>query len=344
MTAVAAAHGSRRAFEHLLAMSDAIGTFEHADHAEPRPSHGYCTDDMARVLIAVCREREPDQTLLKLGRVAFRFLTGAQGVTGRVRNRRTVDGRWHDRHGVEDCWGRSVWAFGTAARMAPEAKMRESALAYFEHGIGSRSSWPRAMAFAALGAAEVLAVQPKHYGARRVLVDTVATIGPIDRNADWPWPEERLSYANAVLPDALLAAGLRLPRPGVVEDALSLLRWLLERETVEGHLSPSPVGGSGRGDHPPAFDQQPIEAATMADACARAAMLTGDEAFRRGVVQSIEWFDGANDVGVAMWDPTTGGAFDGLEPTGPNLNQGTESSLALITTRQHARSLVSTPR
>jgi hypothetical protein len=39
-----------------------------------------------------------------------------------------------------------------------------------------------------------------------------------------------------------------------------------------------------------------------------------------------------------MWDPGTGGAFDGLEKTGANLNQGTESTLALLSTLQHARS------
>jgi hypothetical protein len=198
------------------------------------------------------------------------------------------------------------------------------------------------MAFAALGAAEVLAVEPTHYGARRVLADAVVTIGPPTEHPEWPWPEARLSYANAALPDALLAAGVWLSQPEVLENALSLLRWLLARETLEDHLSPSPVGGSGPDDHAPAFDQQPIEVAAMADACAHAALLTGDEAFRGGLARSIAWFDGDNDAGATMWDRRTGGGYDGLEPTGPNLNQGTESTLALISVRQHARSLVST--
>ena len=40
-----------------------------------------------------------------------------------------------------------------------------------------------------------------------------------------------------------------------------------------------------------------------------------------------------------MWDPATGGGYDGLEATGVNLNQGAESTIALISTRQHARVL-----
>ena len=43
-------------FEHLLRLTDRRGTFEHALLAEPRPEHGYCTDDMARVLVVAARE------------------------------------------------------------------------------------------------------------------------------------------------------------------------------------------------------------------------------------------------------------------------------------------------
>ncbi len=43
-------------FGHLIAMTDGRGTFEHALYREPRPEHGYCTDDMARVLVVTARE------------------------------------------------------------------------------------------------------------------------------------------------------------------------------------------------------------------------------------------------------------------------------------------------
>lgn len=61
----------------------------------------------------------------------------------------------------------------------------------------------------------------------------------------------------------------------------------------------------------------------------------------RGVTAAADWFLGDNDGGIVMWDPDTGGAFDGLEIDGANLNQGTESTLALLSTLQHARSAVS---
>lgn len=326
-------------FDHILALSDHIGMFEHADHTAPRREHGYCTDDVARLLVVIAREPEPSQAVLDLGRTALRFLAEAQGVNGKTRNRRTAAGRWQGEWTVEDCWGRSLWAFGTAVRQPPGVQKHQSELAYFERGSLSRSPWPRSMAFAALGAAEVLSVQPDHNSARLLLADAVATIGPLARDPHWPWPEPRLSYANAALPDALIAAGHLLDISNVVEDGLTLLRWLLDRETVDGHLSPTPVGGAGPQDSAPAFDQQPIEVAAMADACHRAALVTGDAEWLTGVDRAVRWFAGDNDALAPMWDPDSGGGYDGLHAWGPNLNQGAESTLALVSTLQHARRL-----
>jgi hypothetical protein len=323
-------------FGHVLTLSDGIGIFEHADHAEPRREHGYCTDDVARLLIVAVREPAGSRAVHELSLIAFRFLAESQSATGRTRNRRDAGGRWRGRYGTDDCWGRSLWAFGTAAHRSDDEGMRSSAMSYFEHGVKQRSPHRRSMAFAALGAAEVAEYDARHRGARALLADAVTTIGPLSTDHDWPWPEPRLSYANAALAEALVAAGQVLDRPDVLDDGLTLLRWLLDRETFEGHLSPTPVGGSGRDDGPRRFDQQPIEVAAMADACARAHSVTGDDAWRRGVDLAIGWFDGNNDVGAPMWDAETSGGYDGLTPTGPNLNQGAESTLALISTMQYA--------
>ena len=76
----------------------------------------------------------------------------------------------------------------------------------------------------------------------------------------------------------------------------------------------------------------------MADACVRAHSLTGDDYWLRGLDLAINWFAGDNDTGSVMWDPDTSGGYDGLTPSGPNLNQGAESTLALISTMQHHQS------
>jgi hypothetical protein len=85
-------------------------------------------------------------------------------------------------------------------------------VSHFGHAVGQRSPHRRAMSFAALGAAELLAVHPRHGRAAQLLVDAVATIGPLPTDPEWPWPEQRLSYANAAIPEALIAAGDALGR------------------------------------------------------------------------------------------------------------------------------------
>ena len=331
----------RPSFAHIASMTDARGTFEHADHTEPRPEHGYCTDDMARLLVVAARDPDPDPVVRSLTRTAFRFLSDAQGVDGKVCNRMTDRRRWHGRRGVEDCWGRSLWAFGTAvARSNTPDWMRHSALTLFDHGTEQRSPWPRTMAFAALGAAEVLSVRSSHRRARELLSDAADVIGRAGVDAAWPWPEPRLTYANAVIPDAMLAIGAALHRDDLVEMGLQLLDWLVVHQTSAGHLSVVPVGGAGPGDVAPRFDQQPIEASTLADACARAAAMTGDPKWIGHLQLAISWFLGDNDAAVPMFDAVTGGGYDGLEPDGSNLNEGCESTLALISTLQHAQRLV----
>ena len=323
-------------FEHIAALTDRYGTFEHADHARPRREHGYCTDDAARVLVVTTREPQPTPVVRDLARRSLRFLADAQGVGGASRNRRTSKGRWQGRRGVEDCWGRSMWGFGTAAASNAERWLAADALAYFEHGSQQRSPWPRSMAFAALGAAAVLTIAPTHERATALLIDAVDLLGVPGADPAWPWPEPRLTYANAVLPEAMMAAGAALGRQELLDHGLDLLGWLLDRETRDGHLSVTAAGGAGPLDVGPRFDQQPIEVAAMCDACARADQLTGDPRWAAGVRMAAAWFDGDNDAGTPMWDPATGGGYDGLEAHGANRNQGAESSLALIATRQRA--------
>jgi hypothetical protein len=327
-------------FDHIASLTNERGTFEHADHTKARGEHGYCTDDMARLLVVTTREPDPDAVVRSLARTAFRFLSDAQGVDGKVHNRMTVRRRWSDRRSVEDCWGRSLWGFGSAAARSSGEWMRQSGLTLFERGTEQRSPWPRAMAFASLGAVEVLAVVPTHRRALDLLDDAAEVIGRGSADTDWPWPEPRLTYANAVLPDALLAIGVALRRRELVDEGLRLLDWLIERQMSDGNLSLVPVGGAERGDTVPRFDQQPIEAATLADACARAATTTGDTVWVEHLHRAVGWFLGENDAGTPMLDTATGGGYDGLGPDGPNLNEGCESTLALISTLQHARRLM----
>lgn len=336
---MSASGGLDRDFAHLLRLSDDVGTLEHARGPVPLRAHGYCVDDAARAVVVICREPSPSPALLGLLATVLTFLVHAGQPDGMLHNRLGYDRRWWDPPGTGDWWGRAVMAFGTAVARAPEAWMRDSALAAFERSACQRSAWPRAMAFAGIGAAELLASIPDHSAARLLLADARTTVGSGDASAEWPWPQRRLAYANAVLAEIHIAAGI------VFEDCRStavgerLLAWLIAQESRGGQLSVTPVGGWAPGESRPGFDQQPIEAAAIADACARATTTSDDPQWTEGLRLAIGWFLGQNDGNVSMvWEETGGGA-DGLSRVGRSWNQGAESTLALLSTLQHARGL-----
>ena len=177
-------------FDHLLRMTDRRGTFEHARFAEPRPEHGYCTDDMARVLVVATREPNADGEVNGLARVAMQFLNDAQSYAGTCRNRMDSRGAWGDEPSLEDCWGRCIWGLGTAAAHSDVGLVRRLAVIQFERAAKVRSPWPRAMAFAALGAAELLSVDPGHSAAH-------ATPHRLRRHRGQTEPRRGLAMARA---------------------------------------------------------------------------------------------------------------------------------------------------
>lgn len=330
-------------FAHLRRLTDDKGLFEHALGIVARRDCGYCVDDVARALVVVSREPalSDDPELQGLDDVYLSFLLAAQADDGRFRNRLGLDRRWQDQPTVEDCWGRALWGLGTVVATYPASRAARVGAALGAFGLGARwrSPWSRSMAFAALGAAEVLSVVPDHQDARELLAAAAQRIGRPRASQSWPWPEDRLAYANAVLPEALLAAGVALDDESLRADGLLLLGWLLDVETRDGQLSVTPVGGRGPGDIGPAFDQQPIEVAALADACARAYAVTGEPRWADGLELAVAWFLGANDAGTSLYDAVSGGGCDGLESLGRNENQGAESTLAALSALQQGRRL-----
>lgn len=321
---------------HLLRMSDDVGLFEHACGAIPRREHGYCLDDAARGLVVLSREQDLTPQLSRAQETLFAFTAHAH-EHGRFRNRLGYDRRWQDAPGLGDWWGRALWGLGSTAAHAGRAWLRAEARLLFDAGARRRSPDLRAMVFAALGAAEVLTRFPADEPARALLGAAVTTIGPIPSGPDWPWPEPRLAYANAAVAEVLIAAGALLPDPAVLADGLRALDWLADRQTREARLSVVPAGGWAPSQSPPGFDQQPIEVAALAAACARAHAVTGDARWTSTVELARAWFLGTNDAGVPLLDQDTGGCGDGLRADGVNRNQGAESTLAMLATFQVSR-------
>jgi len=93
------------------------------------------------------------------------------------------------------------------------------------------------------------------------------------------------------------------------------------------------IGSDGwyrRGAQRANFDQQPVEALSLIEACIEAFNCTGDEKWLATVKRTFQWFLGLNDLRTPVYDFTTGGCRDGLHPDRVNQNQGAESTLAWL--------------
>ncbi len=324
----------RPTLAHLQQMTDSVGLFEHAKGAQPRLEHGYCSDDAGRAIVVACRSDE--RNAADLTNRYVNFLTRMHLHDGRFALRLGVDGGFKDLDTSDDACGRAILGLGFAASHASDAHVREWTGALFSHAANFRSPWLRAMAYASLGAAAVLESHPHDANAQLMLSAAATAIA--NAADDQVWPEDRLTYANALLPECLLAAGHHLNDVHFRQLGLRLLEWLVRHETnASGEFSFTPVGGRNLDDTRIGFDQQPIEASAMADAAARAYDMTGDKLWSEVTLRAARWFEGANDGSTLMYDPSTDGGYDGLCKNGPNINQGAESTIAMINTFERAR-------
>ncbi|HSM44433.1 MAG TPA: glycosyltransferase [Acidimicrobiia bacterium] len=318
---------------HLRRLTDHRGLWEHARYSSPRPEHGYCTEDNARALVVV--SRDDGERLTDLATIYLGFVIAARERSGKFRNRRDADGVWTEEPGSDDSQGRAWWGLGATARYGPETWMRAAALDEFNTCSTFGSPHLRPNAYAALGAAA--AIESGHAPQEVVdLLDRSSGMIADAARSNIPWPEWRLTYDNARIPEALIAAGFALGDERRTTLGIRLLEWLTDSESVGDRFSFTPVGGRGLGERGPDFDQQPIEAWATADACHRAWSVTGDTKWIRLALLSGAWLLGRNDSGTVLYDEATGSTFDGLTPNGANANQGAESTLAGLGTMQVA--------
>ncbi len=330
---------------HLRALSTPLGVWEHCELDAPRPEHGFCTDDNARLLVLAARlPRTADSELLV--ERSLQFLEGAARPAGRFADRRAADGTWLADDSNDDACGRALWGVGVAASTLEDPVQRRRARMLFEDASTFRSPFLRSTAFAVLGATAVLDRDPGARTAHELVgdaADQLAALVDPRRRVDplWPWPEQRLTYANAVVPHMLLSIARATGDHRFTLEGFRLLRWLVSTETHdEGHLSPTPSIGWRLGEPRPGWDQQPIEVATLAECAVAAWQWSNETDWLELLGNCTDWFRGHNDLREPMVDTDTGGGFDGLTARGPNLNQGAESTLAALTTMHHERALL----
>jgi glycosyltransferase involved in cell wall biosynthesis len=327
--------------DHIQRMSDSTGILQHALHTAPDYHHGYCTDDNARAfllftLLDEYGHQTGRQSLARLGTSYLAFLASALNRdTGRFRNFMSYTRQWLEEAGSEDSHGRALWALGTGAARGRHKGLKQLSSTLFDKAMDVAGGFtsPRAWSFSLLGLHEYLKENPDHEKAlalSRRLTEQLISLWKQASSPDWPWFEDIATYDNARISQALILSGQHLDHPEALAIGLRSLRWLVSIQTTQaGHFRPIGSDGFYRKDGDRAdFDQQPLEAQAMVSACLEAHRATREPQWGVESKRAFEWFLGRNDLGLPLYDATSGGCCDGLHPDRINENQGAESSLA----------------
>ncbi len=328
--------------KHLDRMTDSTGLIQHAIYGVPRRESGYTTDDNARALRLCVRlwSRHPDERIFARITTYLSFLEFARGVGRGFHNFLSYERRWLDAEGCGDCQGQAVRALaevlGSDLPAGHRALARELIDAVLPTLADLRSLRAQAyviLAYGHLWNAGADAIEPLEAvawsAARRLVECYKRAVRP-----DWQWFESRMTYANAVLPHALFIAAKRWPQEEDFRDIAQASFDFLDRQTTANGVF-WPIGNEGwypRGEEKALYDQQPVEAATMAEAALAALELLGGEEHLAAFRRAHAWFHGRNSLHRPLIDVASGACRDGLEASGVNLNQGAESTLAYLAT------------
>jgi glycosyltransferase involved in cell wall biosynthesis len=323
--------------DYLKKLTDSTGLFQHAKLTIPNRDHGYTTDDNARAVIAMADyySQYPEPEALKLFDVYLSFTLHSQNNDGTVKNFMNFDRSWRKNEPANDALGRLLWAFGTVMAKPPSTSYLPIIKDSFDKSVQHvKRQHPRGMAYSILGMSDYLKQFPGASDIKRQLeiaADELVIQYEENSSPDWQWFEDILTYDNAVLPQALFVTSLIFDNKKHLDVATKTCEFLLDNTFNGEHFSF--VGCTGwyeRGKSKAAFDQQPIEAVSTVMMLRAAYDATQNDRFLTLQRKAFDWFLGANDLYIPLYDFKNKGCYDGLTQDGVNLNQGAESILSFL--------------
>jgi hypothetical protein len=326
--------------DYLKNFSDDTGVFQHAKFCIPKRNEGYTTDDNARALIVCTRHHrlKSDPQMKALANVYLAFLNHMQKPEGSFHNYLSYQRSYLDVDGSEDCMGRALWGCGAAINSTLPKDMKMVAKEIFDEGLPWvwKSMSLRFYAFTILGLSQYFQAIPDDNlkVSAEKLADNLMQHYQDEVKDDWHWFEPHLTYDNSRLPQALFLAYTMVGKQKYLDAAKESMDFLLKTQMVEGNFVP--IGNDGwykRGGKRAFYDQQPLEATAMVEAAVDAFYATQNEGYVEVANTIFEWFLGKNTEKVMMYNPESGGCFDGICRNSVNLNQGGESSISYLLAR-----------
>ncbi len=329
--------------DHLFRFTDDCGILQHGKYAVPNRYEGYCLDDNGRALLLtgmlIERKLGDLPRLQRLSDIYISYILHAQNFDGTFRNFMTYDRRFTESHGSEDSYGRALWGVSYCLAHPPRTDQRDLLEEIFIRAIGHLEgmSSPRTIAYGVLSLSYYLDYKPTDE-AMLNLLDRMCSrlIEHYDdsREEGWNWFENYLTYSNGILPFALFRALNHLNKEKIRSAATESTNFLAQQTIMDGVLSP--IGCRQPfvfRNNRPKFDQQPIDVMCKVLLFSEACRHQDLQPHCANVNIAFAWFTGQNDMKAPMYNPETGGCYDGLMESGVNRNQGAESLIAYLVSR-----------
>lgn len=330
---------------HIKRMTTDFGLIQFAKITEPDLSSGYTLDDNARALLAVGKHFDWTGKFsdLPLINTYLKFILFCQQEDGTFLNYVTTDKKFFDKNkdeNLEDANGRAIWALGEflsykqLLHLTLQTKV-ENAFQKATESIEKLQS-PRAIAFCIKGLYFYHRFKKEESTLQLItkLADNLVSKYRGVSSDDWQWYEDYLTYANAVIPEAMLLAGECTGNELFKEIAYKTFDFLLKTTLNDGRIQViSNQGWHHKGKDKNHFGEQPIEVAYTVLALKSFYKISKDKVYLDKMRTAFNWFLGENHLNQIIYNPVTGGCYDGLEEHHVNLNQGAESTISYLLAR-----------
>ncbi len=328
---------------HLKDLTNKFGCIQFSEVSTPDIKSGYTIDDNARALIAVVTHHNifKSPISINLAKIYINFLESAQEKDGNFKNNFYNDNEVLDAYSI-DASGRALWALGYTIDKCKNEEIVSKAKKMFKKAyptikeLKKREGNLRAKAFSIIGLHHYLQKETsnKNFTIMKKLANSLVKAYKETSEGNWRWFEEKLTYSNSKLPEALFLAYKTTKNKKYLEVGERTLHFLSEIVFIDDELLP--IGQDGwfkKNGKRALFDQQPVDVSAMVQAYLVAYEITKNKHYHEKASLSFNWFLGRNYLKQMVYNESTGGCYDGLSKETLNLNQGAESTIAYLIAR-----------
>lgn len=332
--------------KHIKRLTTDLGIIQFSKISVPDLESGYTLDDNARALIAICMHYKLTQDKEDLAYILIYldFIIRCQQPKGDFINYVDQENREHVEQNaevnLEDSNARAIWALGTVisnADILPEAISKKASQCLLNSLKWAETiQSPRSIGFATKGLYLYHTAVPNLYVSAIINKLNAKLLSNYEIHAtnDWKWFENYMTYGNGILPESMLFAFLTTNKPIYKKVALDSLDFLMSKMfTNKTFKVISNNGWLHKDSEPHEYGEQPIDVAYTIHTLNSFYNAFGTAEYKQKMKIAFNWFLGKNHLGQIMYNPISGGGYDGLEKENVNLNQGAESTVCYLNAR-----------